>query len=342
MTRLGVGIIGSGFMGRTYTETISKYCLEAEIKAVTGGSRAPALAADYKIEHEATVESLLARGDVSTVFITTPHALHAPQALAAAAAGKHMMLEKPMACSVEDCDAIIKACHENNLCCTVAFTQRYRKCNIKAKALIDSGSLGRVYQIMEWQFLPGGLQSFPKWQSQNDNLGILFGHAIHNFDRIRWFSGAEIASVYAKCTNVEADSEVEGTSMLLMTLTDGTTVSLWSSGQMPKPGFPRTGFSAWIVGEKGLIDLDAFGELRATRDGKWHVVETQEPVDWEGKGFLDRVRLESFTNHCHDFFTAINTGGTPPITAHDGRQAVAAALAAYESSKTGKEILLQP
>lgn len=341
MSCLGVGIIGSGFMGRTYTETISKYCPGAEVKAVAGGTRATSLAADYEAAYEETIESLLARDDISAVFVATPHDVHAQQALAAAAAGKHIMLEKPMACSVEDCDTIIEACHDSNLCCSIGFTQRYRKCNIKAKELIDSGSLGRVYQMMEWQFLPGGLQVFPKWQSLQGNLGILFGHAIHNFDRIRWFSGAEIATVYAKCTSVEPGSEVEGTSMLLMTLTDGTTVNLWSSGQMPKPSFPRTAFAAWVVGEEGLIDLDAFGELRATRDGQWRVVETQEPVDWEGKGFLDRVRLESFTNHCLGFFEAIRDGSPPPITGWDGRQAVAAALAAYESSKTGKEVVLQ-
>lgn len=340
MSRLGVGIIGSGFMGRTYAETISKYCPEAEVKAVAGGSRATSLAVDYEAAYEATVESLLARDDVSAVFVTTPHDVHAQQALAAATAGKHMMLEKPMACSVEDCDAIIESCREKSLCCSIGFTQRFRKCNIKAKELIDSGSLGRIYQMMEWQFLPGGLQIFPKWQSEQGNLGILFGHAIHNFDRIRWFSGAEIATVYAKCSNVEPGSEVEGTSMLLMTLTDGTTVNLWSSGQMSKPSFPRTEFAAWVVGQKGLIDLDAFGELRATRNGKWQVVETQEPVDWEGKGFLDSVRLESYTKHCQGFFKAIRDGSRPPVTGWDGRQAVAAALAAYESSKTGKEIVL--
>lgn len=341
MNKLGIGIIGSGFMGRTYAETISKYCPEAELKAVTGGTRAAVLAADYGVDCAADAESLLARDDVSVVFVTTPHDTHARYALAAAAAGKHMMLEKPMACTVEDCDAIIAACDKAGVYCSIAFAQRCRKCNMKAKEIIESGSLGRIRQIVEWQFLACGLGGFPKWQSTSGNLGILIGHAIHNFDRIRWFSGEEIATVYAKCTSFEPGANVEGTSMVLMTLTDGTMVNLLSSGEMPKPNFPRTEFACWVVGEKALIDLDAFGELRTTCTGSWQVAERQEPIDWEGKGFLDEVRLKSFTKHCRDFFAAIRERRRPPVTGWDGRQAVAAALAAYESSKSGKEIVLQ-
>jgi predicted dehydrogenase len=128
--------------------------------------------------------------------------------------------------------------------------------------------------------------------------------------------------------------------MVLMTLTDGTTATLWCSGQMLQPGFPRSQFSSWIVAERGLIDLDAYGELRVARDGHWEVVETQEPIDWQGRGFLDPVRMASYTRHCREFFAAILNAASCPISGWDGRQAVAAALAAYESSRTGKEIRL--
>ena len=340
MDDLGVGIIGSGFMGRTYAETVSKLCPGAKVRAVTGGSRAGALADDYGVDLEESVASLVGRDDVAAVFVTTPHHLHAEHALAAAGAGKHVMIEKPMACTVADCDAIVEACDQSGVFCSVAFTQRSRKCNLRAKELIAAGQIGRVRQIMDWQLLVGGLAAFPAWQSDRDNLGILFGHAIHNFDRLRWLTGAEIATVYAKCTSLQPDVQVEGTSMLLLTMTDGTTVTLWSSGETPKPGFPHTQFACWILGDAGLIDLDAYGELRATREGQWEVVETQEPIDWQGKGFLDPVRLESYAKHCREFLDAVRAGRRPPVTGWDGRQAVAAALAAYESSRTGKEIAL--
>jgi predicted dehydrogenase len=340
MNGIGIGIIGSGFMGRTYSETLSKYCRHAQVRAVAGGSRAGELAGVYGMAHEPSVEALLARKDIAAVFIASPHHAHAEQAIAAARAGKHVMLEKPMACTVEECDAIIEACKATGVWCSIAFTQRSRKCNMAAKALIDEGRIGRVVQIQEFTLNASGLTGLPKWQSDPKNLGTLFGHAVHNFDRIRWLTGMEIRTVYAKCGSIEPDVRVEGSSMVLMTLTDGTAAGLWSSFQVPKPAFPRAQFSAWIIGEKGIIDLDAYDELRVATDGKWEVVEKQEPIDWSGKGFLDPVRLESYTRQCQDFVDAIIERRPPMVTGWDGRQAVAAALAAYESSRTGREIVL--
>jgi predicted dehydrogenase len=337
---LGIGIIGSGFMGRTYAETIAKYCSQAQVRAVTGGSRAGQLAADYGLACEPSVDALLARPDVAAVFITTPHHVHAEQALAAARAGKHVMLEKPMACTVAECDAIIEACREAGVQCSVGFTQRHRKCNLRAKELLDSGQLGRVRQIMEWEFFTGGPGAFPQWQSDPHNLGVLFGYGVHNLDRIRWLTGSEIATVYAKCRPLTPGSAVEGSSMLIMTLTDGATACLWNSAEIPPPGFPRTQFSCWLVADRGLVDLDSYGELRVAREENWEVLESQEAIDWKGRGFLDPVRLESFARHANEFLDALAANRPCPITGWDGRQAVAAALAAYESARTGREVRL--
>jgi len=340
MSDVGIGIIGSGFMGRTYAETISKYCKRAAVKAVAVGSRAEQLAKDYSIDLETSVDSLVAREDISAVFITTPHHVHAEEAIAAAGAGKHVFIEKPMACTVADCDAILEACEAAGVYSSIAFSQRTRKCNIKAKQLIDAGEIGRIRQMQEMALVAVGLGGLPEWQSDPENLGTLFGHAIHNFDRIRWLTGQEFATVYAKCGSIEPDAGVEGTSMVLMTLTGGTVASLWSSFELPKPSFPRAQFSTWIIGERGLIDLDAYGELRVATDGKWRVVETQAPIDWQGKGFLDPVRLESYTLQCQDFIDAVAGHRPPTVTGWDGRQAVAAALAAYESSASDQEVKL--
>ena len=340
MKDVGIGIIGSGFMGRTYAETLSKCCRQVTLRAVAGGSRAAALAQDYGLAQEASVEALLGRDDIGAVFIATPHHVHARQAVAAAKAGKHVLIEKPMAASVADCDAILDACRQAGVSSSIAFSQRTRKCNIKAKQLIDDGAIGRILQMEEMCLVATGLDGLPKWQSDPENLGTLFGHGVHNLDRIRWFTGQEIKTIYAKCGSLEQDGAVEGTSTLLMTLTDGTVASFWCSFQVPKPSFPRSQFRTRIVGEKGLIDLDAYGELRLTVDGQWQVVETQAPIDWAGAGFLDPVRLESYTLQCQDFIDSIVAGRPPQVVGWDGRQAVAAALAAYESAQTSREIVL--
>jgi len=337
---IGIGMIGSGFMGRTYSETISKYCKGGRVVAVTGGSRAGQLAADYGLALESSVASLVARDDVQAVFVTTPHHVHAEQSLAAAEAGKHLLIEKPMAHTVADCDAIIAACEKRGVNCSIAFSQRYRKCNITAKRLIDEGAIGPVRATQEFALVPIGLAGMPTWQSDPENLGILYGHGVHCFDRIRWLTGREIQKLYARCGNLTGEANVEGTSNVLMTLDNGTTANLWCSYELPAPGFPLSSFRAWVVGESGLMDLDAYGELRVARDGEWQVADTQAPIDWQGKGFLDPVRLESYTLHCQEFIDCAIEGRPTNVTGWDGRQAVAAALAAYESSKTGQEVVL--
>jgi len=340
MKEIGIGVIGSGFMGRTYTETVNQDCRRAKVRAVTAGSRAGQLAKDYGIDPEPSVASLIARKDIDAVFIATPHHVHAEQGIAAAKAGKHILLEKPMACTVADCDAILEACKAGNVYSSIGFGQRTRKCNIKAKQIIDEGTIGKVRQIWTMQLHAGGVGGLPKWQSDPENLGTLFGHGIHNFDQVRWLTGAEIKTIYAKCTSLEPDVKVEGPSMVLMTMTDGTLATFWCSFQIAKPGFPHSQFAARIVGEKGLLELDAYGDLRLGLGGDWKVVGTQEPIDWAGKGFLDPVRLESYIREVQDFIDAVVDHRPPAITGWDGRQAVAAALAAYESSRTGKEIAL--
>lgn len=342
MSEIGIGVVGCGFMGKTQVETIAKFVRDAKVRAVYDANpeAAESVASYYGLKAEKSLASLLARDDIQAVFIETPHFLHAEQALAAIAAGKHVMIEKPMAHTVELCDEIIRRAEAKGVLVSIVFSQRSRDCNLRAKELITQGAIGRVRQILDFHLLAGGLVKFPKWQSDKENLGILFGHAIHCFDRIRWLTGAEYATVYGKCMSMDPQAVVEASSMVLMTMTDGTVVTLWSSGELPPPSFPRREFSAMIVGDKGLMDLDAYGELLINTSGKWEVVVRQAPVDWAGKGFLDPVRLQSFTRHAQGFIDAIREKRQPPVTGWDGRQAVRAALAAYESSRTGREIIL--
>lgn len=336
MNELGVGILGSGFMGRTYAQTVREYCPQARLAAVAGGSRAARLAADYQAACESSAEALVARRDVDVVFVTTPHHLHAAQALAAIEAGKHVMIEKPMAASLADCDSILAACRQRGVHCSVGFTQRSRKCNVAAKQLIDDGRIGSIRQILDWSFYPGA--GLPAWQTDAANLGVLFGYGVHNLDRVRWLTAAEIATVYARCQPMGRQAAVEGSSMLLLELSTGAMATVWTAAGIPPPGFPQSQFSCRIVGELGLIDLDAYGELRLAVGGRWELIATQEPIDWQGKGALDPVRLESFAAHCHGFFDAILSGSPCPVSGRDGRQAVAAALAAYESARIGQPV----
>ncbi|MBZ5666849.1 MAG: Gfo/Idh/MocA family oxidoreductase [Acidobacteriia bacterium] len=330
-------------MGETYAEVVTKYVQGTRLIVVAspGEQRRKRLAEKYGVRACSSCDELLAIKDVDAVFIATPHAHHAEDALRCAKAGKHLMIDKPMACSVEACDAILEACEARKLKCSVMFTHRARAGNAKAKEIIDSGRLGRVIHLRSYQLVPGGMEIVPKWQQLPENIGLLFGHGIHNLDAARWFTGQEITRVFAKSRNLGPAYPVEGTSDVLLVLADGTVCYIFCSFEVPNPGFPRSGIGARIVCERGLLDIDAYGETRMSCDGKgWETVATQEPIDWAGQGFLDPVRLQAYVANVQAFIDAVQGRRSLPIDGWDGRQAVAAALAAYESSRTNKEIVL--
>lgn len=338
---LGVGIIGAGFMGQTYAKTIQTQVEHAHLVAVAEGSRAPKLAQEYGIDCEESCAALVAREDVDVVCIATPHALHGEQGLVAAQAGKHMLIDKPMACSTAECDAILSVCKEKQLRCDITYTQRQRVCNTEMKAIIDSGEFGKVLHIRNMQVVADGMKTTPAWQLSKENVGVLMGHGIHNIDQLRWLTGQEVTKVFGKVRAFDPQYEVDSTSDLILTLEDGTVCTIFCSFEVPAPGLPRTGGATEVVCEKGLIDADWYGELRVcAHGGEWEVRATQPTIDWAGMGFLDPVRLKTYALTLQQLVDGARSGDVAGSTGWDGRQAVAIAEAAYESSRTGQEISL--
>jgi predicted dehydrogenase len=339
MDKLRIGIIGSGFMGRTNAETVTRYLKRAELVAIAGGSRAAALAQDYGVVAE-SVSALMARHDIDAVLISTPHAEHAGQAVEAAEHGKHILLDKPMATSVADCDRILAATRKAGVKIMIMFGQRFRVCNIEARRLIREGAIGDVKMVLELILASGGLKSLPPWQSRPENIGPFIGHAVHNIDRIRWLTGKEITSVSAQMQR-DPSTGNELSTMALLSLTGGAMATVWESWGVPAPIFPRSASGAWISGETGCLDLDAYGELRLNQNGAWQVVAVQPPIDWAGQGMLAPVRMAAYQAQHQEFVDSILENRTPTVTGEDGRAAVAVAEAAYRSAAEGRTIQLE-
>jgi predicted dehydrogenase len=340
MSTIGIGLVGSGFMGRTNAETVAKYLKGARLVAVTGGSRAAALANDYGIQSEPNIDALLNRKDIDAVMISTPHAAHVTEAVAAGQAGKHILLDKPMATTVADCDHILEAARASGVQLMIMFGQRFRECNIEAHRLVRSGTIGKVRMMQEQILATGGLQSLPPWQSNPENVGIFLGHAVHNIDRIRWITGAEVVSVSAQMQR-DPESGNEVSTMALLALSNGAMATVWASWQIAQPTFPRSASAAWIAGECGNIDLDAYGEIRLGTGTAWQIEAVQPPIDWAGQGSLSPVRIEAYRRQHQEFVDAIRENREPSVTGEDGRAAVEVALAAYESAAGGCTIHLR-
>ena len=338
MKKMRFGIIGSGFMGRTHAEAVRRLP-NAELVAVSGGSRAPALAERYGMAFEPDQAALLRRSDIDAIVVTTPHHLHVEEALAAFAAGKHVMVEKPMATTVADCDKMIAAAKAKSLTLAVGYQQRFRVNNARACALIHEGAIGKVLAVQvsmpmfAGTIKAGGFGGNWAWWNDPASVGHLINSAPHAIDLLRRFTGSDVVTVSAFSRTLLPDLAVEDTTLALLEFSNGAICSLFSSRALPAPSFPGEDFRFRITGSSGLIDLDPYAELRLSDAQGWRVVSQQPPVKHEGAdtAFAD-VRMQAYCDQLAAFIDEIVGRPNNVGTGADGRAGVVACLAMLESS----------
>ena len=161
---VGIGIVGSGAMARTYVRGIAHLVEGARTVAIHGGSGAPTLSAEFGMPVEPTFAGLLARPDVDAVLLASPTQIHRDQVLEAAAAGKHVYTEKPMAATLSECDAMIDACRQAGVLLAVNTVTRFRRGFQLARKLIDEGAIGEVRMVRHlYAHLQGSFEGMPAW-----------------------------------------------------------------------------------------------------------------------------------------------------------------------------------
>jgi predicted dehydrogenase len=328
-------------MGRTHVDAANRLD-STKIVAVTGGSRAAKLADDYSIDVEPSVEAMVARDDIDAIVISTPHHLHCSEALAAAAAGKHALVEKPLSTSLADSDRMIEAFQSKGLTLSVGYHQRFRDSNKKTKELIQSGAIGTIrciqmtalFDIEAMRADPGFAGTWGWWK---DPLSIahLLNSGPHNIDLCRWWLDSDLVSVSAQSGTYREDNPNENTTMALLSFANGTMVSYWSSSVLPSPGFPGGEFRFRFMGDDGIIDHDPYAKLQVGKAGEWETVHEQPHVGHEDSNSAFGInRMQAYCDQMQGFVDTIH--GTPggEGTASDGRAGVAGVLAMLESSKS--------
>ena len=347
MKKIRFGILGSGYMGRTHAEAVRRLP-NAELIAVAGGSRAPGLAERCGVALERDYAALVRRADIDAVVVTTPHHVHVDETLAALAQGKHVLVEKPLATSVADCDRMIAAATENKLTLAVGYQQRFRVNNARARALIRDGAIGKVLaaQISMPMFAgtikAGGFGGNWAWWNDAASVGHLINSTPHAIDLLRWFTGGDVVTVSAFSRTLLPDIPVEDTTLALLEFSTGAICSIFSSRALPAPSFPGEDFRFRITGSKGLIDLDPYTELRVSDEQGWRVVSQQPPVKHEGAdtAFAD-ARMQAYCDQLTAFIDAIVGRPNHVGTGADGRAGVEACIAMLESS-AGKRWIFPP
>src|SRR3954451_16658768 len=203
---VGFGLIGSGFMAHTYAQCLAEHVPDGQLVAVAEGSRAPGLASEYGVEHVASAADLLARADVDAALICTPHSTHRALTEAAASAGKHVYIEKPMAVTLADCDAMIRACRNAGVLLDVNHVTRHRASPVAAKRLIDDGSIGELRLVRILSSVISYLTDDHGWAHKAGEGGAWLDMGVHLFDALRWFTDSEVEVIFAKVRDLDRKS----------------------------------------------------------------------------------------------------------------------------------------
>jgi predicted dehydrogenase len=346
---IGFGIIGSGYMGRTYAACLTRHVPDGRLVALTGGTRAAGLATEWGVPAVADVPALLATPGVDAVIITSPHSAHVSQAVLAAQAGRHVYLEKPMALSVAECDTIIEACRAAGVKLTVNFVTRFRHAPMAAKRLVDEGAIGELRMLQmkgAWtSFLLGDVVDeatgrviipIKRWAFDRAEGSQLLDWGVHHVDAMRWWTGSEVERVYADYRTFGAPPPEDLSAMVQLRLANGVMAQILMTYELPEPGLPPSDASL-LIGSEGMIEVDHYGAVRLGRGDGWTEVTRQVPFDFLGD-YLDPNRLAGFAAQVQDLARAILDDREPAVTGADGRAAVAAIEAADRSAATGQAV----
>jgi len=330
--RLGAAVIGLGMMGERHaaiwseletTRLVSVYDIIEE--------RTQSVAAALGCEAPASLETALSRPDVDIVSICTDDQKHVEPCLAAAAAEKHILLEKPLATNLEDCDAIIAACETAGVKLMVGHVVRFDPRYAVAKQAIDDGAVGDIIQVYGRRnnIIDSGRRIGPR-------TSVAFFLGVHDLDLMRWFVGSEAVKVHAESAcKVLADIAAEDSIMTLLKYENGAVGCLETCWVMPK-GIPCTlDARLEVIGTEGMVRVTVGDEGctvispdRATRPDILYGPQ----LHGEQAGAL-RAQLQHFADCVvHD--------RSPLISPQDARAAVEIAAAIHGSLRSGAPVYL--
>jgi predicted dehydrogenase len=339
---IGVGVVGTGMMGRTYIRALRHMVTGADVVALHGGSQAPALATEFGVPVEATMDGLLARPDVDAVLLASPTQAHHDQTLAAASAGKHVFTEKPIAASLPEIDAMVAACRSAKVHLAVNAVTRYRTGFRTAKRMIDEGAIGEIRMVRHTYGHIGGASYPPEhWINQPGAGSPFLDQGAHCNDAIRWAVGDEVRTVYAQYRNYTPGPPDGLSAMVTLGFEHGVLCSIWASYEFPKPGLDPTKWTGdyLFVGSEGMLDVQYRGITRLGRAEGWETIYEHPAVDGSGQVF-DPNFVYAYADQVSDFAAAIEEGRDPEVTGEVARKGIEIALAADRSAATGQPQVL--
>jgi len=263
------------------------------------------------------------------VIICTENNRHRPFVEMAAAHGIHVLCEKPIATTLEDARAIVEACDKAGVLLMTAFPMRFSTPLLEIKARLDNGDFGDVYCFNGTN--QGELPTkYRAWfvDPELAGGGAIMDHTVHLVDIMRWFTGSEVDTMYARSNRIfhANEVEVETGALEMLTFENGVFATIDASWSRPQYWPTWGGLTFEMVTQRGAVLVDAFRQNLNVYRHDW------QRSNWAYWG--------SDMNHAmvSDFAAAIRENRPPRVTGVDGLRAVEAMLAAYESVRTGQTV----
>jgi len=312
--RIGVGVIGIGFWGRNHARIFSELP-EAELRAVCDINLEKARAAAKRFGVEAYKRSgdLLRRGDIDAVSICTWSTNLASEAAKALRAGKHVLVEKPMASTLRQARRIVEMAEERSLQLMVGFVERFNPGVRRVKELIANGEVGVVVSALS--------RRVRQWPERIGDVGVIKDTAIHEFDLMRYFFDEDPVAVYAKAGKLR-HRKFEDYAQIMLTFKGGKTAFIEANWLTPYKVR-----SLVITGSEASISLNYLTqEITIERED-----QTIKPRHrWE-----EPLKLE-----LQHFVRCVGEGRRPLVTGVDGLKALYIAEAALQSARSGRVVQL--
>jgi UDP-N-acetyl-2-amino-2-deoxyglucuronate dehydrogenase len=359
MTTIRTALVGCGKVGQTHAAALRSLA-ESDFVAVCDSSseRAAAFATRFGTRPFTDVAAMLREARPQAVLICTPHPLHAGPAIQVMTAGAHVLVEKPLAANLPDCDAMVAAARQAGVRLGVISQRRFYEPVRRMKEAIDAGKIGRpvlgVFEMFSWRD-EAYYRSDPwrgKWATEGG--GVLVNQSPHQLDLLQWFMG-DIDEVSGYWANLNHPSiEVEDTALAMLRFKNGGLGSIVTSLSQ-KPGLwtrvhvhGSNGASVGVETDRGATFIAGVSSIaQPPLNDVWTIPgEEGRLTVFQAE---DRARFQQVdaTTHYHvlqiqDFLRAILEDRPPLVTGEDGRLVVAMFTAIYRSGRERRPIKFPP
>lgn len=343
------GVIGAGGIAdrRTIPEGIVP-ATGSQLMAVQDvvEERARSVAARYGVSHCFTSEAdLLACDEVDAVYIATPTYLHATQVKAAAAAGKHVLCEKPLGMTRQEVEEEIQVCADAGVKLGVNFMMRFHACHVKLREMIQAGELGRLVfgraELTCWYPpIPGAFRQDPALGGG----GSLIDMGNHCIDLLEFLLG-RVVEVSCFTGNLVQDYRSEDTAVAMLRFGSGAVGVVDNLFNVPDAAARN---ALEVYGSKGsvvafgTIGQDSGGSLSAVLEGAEKAYDAAQVRDAGAQAVtITPPVVNMYRAHIEAFCAAVETDTEPPVTGEDGLWSHRVIEACYEAARSGRTVALR-